>query len=297
MICKTFIGTQSEVRYVIDDQFSNYKIIDCADLEESVIKKMHQPSLFESSQIKCFVNLDKSKVELENLLKISSEVRHKCVWAFTSLKKNTKLFKKLSTISSIEEISDLKKQPDKKQFIKNLLIAKAIPLKFLDKFLIDGSEDRLVLSKDIEKAALIFSKFKDEDLLNKSICKYNGSLDVLEYISNLLDGRYLQAHQYVEKISCEIPALVVGATLLKKIRSLIHLSLDDEVSCNKVWRTQGYFYNIAVKQSMKFTTRGLINLYLYVDASFCNFLDKKDLGLSLCELILFIDRKAYLKSR
>lgn len=292
MIKKVFIGESSDVRFLVEDQFNPVKFINCEGLKSNEFITLHQPSLF-NQVITCCLNVDEADIEDEILLNIISTAKSDVIWTFKSLRKNGKVFKKLSSCSNIQSCDSLDRTQLKKDFIRQQLSSSGLPLRFLEKLVVDGSEDRSILKNEIAKLSELFKVSKDDSLVLKSVCKYNGSLDTLEFLSNLLNNDVKMAFNYANKIANEVSALVISATLLKKIKAMIYLSLGDITSANTIWRHGGYFLDQAIRQSKSIGTKGLISLYEYVDINFSNPMNHKDLHTRLSELILYFDRQKF----
>jgi hypothetical protein len=294
MIKKVFIGESSDAKYLVSEEFSTIKYVECTDLSFKDFIRLHQPSLFDSSLI-CFLNVDKLETD-EELLELCSNVKTEVIWCFESLRKNSKLFKKLSSCSNVSVCEQLTKTQSKKDFIKTLLLKNSLPLKFQEIFVIDGPEDRLILKSEIEKFACLHAITRDEEVLKKAVCKFNGSLDTLEFVSHLLNRNIKLAYVYAIKVSNEAPAMVIAATILKKLKAMMYLSLGDVNSANLIWRHGNYYLDQAIKQAKGIGFTGLLNLYEYVDTEFSNPINNKDLMTRLSGLILHIDRRLYDKT-
>lgn len=288
MIVKTYIGDPSDVRYEVSNAFTDVRFINCSDLTLHSFIKLHQPSLFDNS-IKVFLNVDQIPDKSEELINYIPNIKTKVIWTFSSLAKNRKIYKKLASCSNISECNSLKSST-KKDFIKAKLTEKQLPLKFLNLFLVDGAEDRSILSSEINKFATLHSVTKDQTLLEKSVCKFNGSLDTLDFVSKLLEGDIAPAYKYALKLSNEVHASVISAVILKKLRAMIYLSIGDVNTANTIWRHGNYFLDLALRQSKKVGFLKLINLYDYVYVSLGDPLNDKDVMVRLSELIQYTSK-------
>lgn len=295
MLKKVYIGEVSDVRFSVSQDFCNVNYIDCSDLKLIDFSRLHQPSLFDST-LKCFLNVDKVVDEEDFLLTFCSDIKTDVVWSFNSLRKNSKLFKKLSVCTNIHTCEGIDRIQVKKEFTKSQLLLNGLPLKYLDLFLVDGPEDREILVSEIQKFAILHKLTQDDLTLRRSVCKYNGSLDSLEFITHLLNGDIQQSYRYALKVSDEIHPLVISATILKKIKSMLYLALGDVNQANSIWRYGNFYLDQAIKQSKKIGFSGLLNLYDYIEVNFSNPYLSKDTMTRLSELIVFFERQQYKKS-
>lgn len=286
MITKVLIGSAEDVRYHLKQSFPGIKKVDARDLSEDGLASKHQKNLFsKESDLTCFTNLDKQP--LESLLNLVDKVAIDVIWCFNSLAKNTKLYKKLSSTTTVEECSGLEGHAEKKKFIKEMLVKYNVPKTFESRISFCTSEDRFIIESEIQKLSEAYKILGSYDFADQIISVYNSNVDTLEFVSALLSGNTQAAYKYADKIASEHHALQINSVLRRKINFLIHLSLNDVEGAVKIWRAQGYFLEQDKKLAKKLGTEYLLNLFSLVDQVLGNVMEKKDLFTRLCGIIFF----------
>lgn len=289
MIRKVYVCKDIEIALLqAKEEFTDLEIWHCSDLSETDLLKILQPSLFKNSCVKCFVGID-CAFSSEFLLNLASSSFVNSIWIFKTLAKNTKLYKKLDSITTIEFYNKLEKTSDKKRFIQEK--ASDLPKNIISKLIDRGSDNQSVLVEEIKKLKDGLEILTPEEL-DSCIVEYESSNDIFNFLEYTLTGNMEKAYLYAHRVSKSLNSLAVSALIQKKIISMIYLSLNDVKAAYKYWRYPQYLLQKEQTTSKKIGFQGLIRIYLFVDVEF-NKLNTKPLLLRLGNLIYFVGSKEY----
>ena len=286
MLKKVYIHKNiDDLIFEIRQDFGEVENIDVSDRRQEDLVKVHLPDLFKTNKIKAIVNLQ--EIDKDFLISLVENIKVDCVWGFTSLAKNTKLFKLLSTKVTVENVGDLSKKSDKIKFIKSLFYEYEIPNKYLNAILINLNDSKVTIYNEILKLRSLLDLGLGEDSIINSITSYDGNLDVMNFIDSLLNNRSEDTYKYSSKL-VGLSSNLIHAVLHKRLLSLIYLSKDNEEEALKCWKYFGYFLQDAKALAKSLGFAKLSKLSIKVDSIFQNY--NTDLTYKLSKLMMEYER-------
>lgn len=286
MLKKVYVSTLIEDGLLeARKDFPNSNTVYCSDMSFEDFCLQHQYSLFDSSDVKILVGLDGFPAEkMANL--VDSEIEIECCWVVKSLDKRTKLYKRLDAKTNIEFCTTIEKKRDRKTFLSQQMRELGIPNQYLDEVMNVCPESKATARKELEKFSKGLNTLSEEDAL-KTLTLYKSNSSTLEFISTLFKGSEFEAYNMVRRID-NVPMPIISSTLQKRIMSLIFLSKGDQRSAKNYWDRNGYYIKDDLKLAKKFGKKKLIEIYLYVDSIYSDFIRKDPEHLRLLKLIRFI---------
>lgn len=283
MIKSVYISKDVEyLKYLIrKDYKSKIEVVNCSDFSFETFINLHNYTLFHDvNSIKIFIGVDDFKQEV--LLPIVDKIQCDVVWAFKTLPKNYKLYKKLSKVCTINHGNDLSKDCNKSSLIKDIMEDNNLPKKYFKELKVRCPTNPSIIEQEVKKLAYSLKVFGEVKGVEDILSIYNTNKDVLDLITSLLNGDMESYYRYSKKVSSEVPLLIVNATILKKLKSLIFLSMGCIKEANNAWRSSGYFLQQDKKLANNLGYKYLIDLYLKVDKVLGNIYDERDVFTRLC---------------
>jgi hypothetical protein len=264
-ICKELSDLINEIK----SDFINTTIIDCGKVSLPEILKEHQPSLLKSNQLKAFINLQEQ--DKDKLLELVDHIKVDCIWGFTTLPKNYKLYKKLNLKASIEEVEDLSKPATKRKFIAEKLKEKNLSPELLDNLYLNLSDHKSIAISEINKLSELNKVIGvTKDNLSNFVSTYDSSFDVINFIDSLLNKDLAKSYQYLNKID-KLNYNLVYAVLHKRLMSLLYLSIGNEKQALTYWKYFSFYLNDAKKLSKNIGFNRLLDLINECDIIFSEY--------------------------
>lgn len=265
--------------------FPNSITVYCSEMSFEDFCLQHQFSLFDSSSVKLLVGIDHFSTDsLANLT--DSEIEVDCCWILSSLDKRTKLHKRISTRSNLEYCTSLDNKRDRKSFISQEMKSLGIPSKYQSQVLNVCSGSKATVHSELKKLKKALESLDEGEAL-KTLTFYKDDSSTLDFISTLFKGTELEAANLVKRVD-QVPMPVIKSTLQKRLMSLIFLSKGDQKSAKNYWDRNGYYLREDLKLARKFGLKRLLDIYLYVDLVYADFLRKDPEHLRLLKLIRFV---------
>lgn len=285
MLKKVYIGNDIDSnKQHIRTEFNVVNFISCSNLNLFISK--HSKNLFDQP-LTCFLDVDEldSKFLLDLLEK---QIYYDVIWHFKSLKKNTKIYKKLDSITTLEFLNEKNlSEKNKKDLILKFFNKFNVDIKYVNLFLTKNFPSEHILYNEIYKFSLA-EKLLDEPFLEKTIISYNSENDVMNFISALFTYKLETCYRLAINISENFYFQAVALVILKRIKSYIYLSIDDISSANSIWFTPPYYLRQNIKIAKDIGYNNLLNLYDFTFSNlYLNF--NGNLLLNLINLIRYFN--------
>ncbi len=214
MLRKVYIGPLNDNRDEIKTSFSNVVFVNCDKINTHDLYNYHRLNLLNKKQLSCLYNLHKVDSNiLLNILKckIDSDV----VWCFEKLAKNTKIYKTINTVTSIDYFKpeNIDKR-DKKTYINSYMLNNKIDVKYVKLFQDKDIPTRSLLKNECEKLKNALNVL-EYDQLHKVILDYSSDTSVLNFISEMFSNNLVSIYRLIDKVSIN-NTQAVSCVLLKK---------------------------------------------------------------------------------
>lgn len=264
-------------------------------LEEDInlisLAKIHQKNLFQKNNIKVLYDLD--IVESELLLKfLDLKIDIDCVWCFSRLAKNTKVFKKLSNITSIEFIEPLETSRERQTYIKKLIDLKKLPKEITTLLVESGPESRSELYNEIDKAEALKNIGKI-DIFKNALASYENNKISIDLTTSMLDSNIDKSYIHIKKISeMGLPLEVFYATFMKKLISYYLLNSNNIKQSLDFWRTSDFYIDQERKKAKSLGNIFILELISYISKESANIFQTQDTETGLLKLLYLIFKKS-----
>lgn len=271
--------------YELKQDFPDVDMVYCSEITFDEFCLLHNLTLLNENTITAFVGVDTFGVQ--NLLNVlNAPIEVEVCWLFKKVDKRTKVYKLLKSQSTVEECVGLSDARKKKSFVSKCFKESKISTKFLSYFLQVCSDSKPIVLREVLKFKVALEVLPEKQAL-RSLTLHKVDSHTLNFVSSLFNGTEVHSVLLASRVS-HVPTQVLTATLLKRLQSLIYLSIGQEIEAKNYWDRRGYYLNEDVKCANRVGYSALLKSYTYVDQVFGNFLTKDSEYLRLLKLIRFI---------
>ncbi len=283
MIQKVYVGkVLGNILYDLKKEFPGAKLLFVDQMSVQEFRAGHRQNLFTRKDTQnAFIGVDEFKQE--ETLPLIDAINIPVIWTFNSLAKNTKLFKKLDAITSVDFDSDIEKSGEVKKFATSYAKSIKLNIEVYPRLLNSLPADKSAISRELDRIKLGEEVLSPEQL-NENLGLASLNDDAFGFIDKLfapdLEGAYL----YAAKLSKTTNPIGLSVLLIKKIDSMIFLGGNKEDEAMKYWRHFGPMLWDAKKLAKKLGQDKLFELRK-VCKDLGNIFDESPTTLKLTRLI------------
>ena len=238
LIQRVYIGKdESLIKYYIRKDIESVQFYDANLISVSEFLSLHHKKLISNESVSCIFNIDKLDKDL--VLSLIPKVQEKVIWCFYSLPKSRKVYKSLKEVTQIKSVSDLTSTREKKKFIESLRKEYGIPTKFKEDLLLYLPDDALSIESEVNKFAVALEALTEEEAV-KTLTNFQSNYDLMNFCNYLFTDTE-KACFYIDRIAKKEEQYKIGSVLLKRLKYLTYLALNDVNTAKTYWRGSDYF--------------------------------------------------------
>lgn len=265
-LLKTYISSDiDEAIYKVKYDYDGRQIEFIYDTTDDYFRKKHLPSLVKNDTLFVFVVDSVSK---ELLTRSTSIAGIDSVWVFKSLAKNTKLYKQLDKITSIEKCEPIVKIKDKKSFVKGLVSELGIDKKHINVIVDCVGDSRSQIRNELEKFTVACKVLEDPQT---SLVVDKSEQDIFVLLEKLLDRDLPGCLKVYHRLQDSLNNVQLGYLILKQILCYLHLSYGEVSQAKKVWRIPDWLIRDKQNQAIQYGSHNLYKLHALVWELLLNF--------------------------
>lgn len=212
------------------------KVLDCTEMSLANFARLQSPNLFKSTLPTVFFNVE--SLGSEPILSVLNTPKL-CtgIWCFSKLTKESKVYKKLKTIASVETVKPLNTKLSRKKFINK--VAPNLPESLVDRIAEVSSVSRGFLQLESDKISKIYKVLGELPAI-RSICNMSHESGNIFALIDLVV--YKKTSEFYERlpstVSFENP-MGFKACILKRLSAMLLMSEGHPQLASEFWRYFG----------------------------------------------------------